>query len=125
LSRVLEGLGLIDDTSNLVNAKVFINHGTKDDVVNPGFAIKIQSYYEGFVNNPNQIVLNNDLPASHALVSNRHGTDCGVQNDRLYIENCNFDSIQAMFDHFYDNMTSPVPDGSWTGQLLAFSQVSF
>ncbi len=82
---------MIDNTDNLRSDKVFIVHGENDETVAPGFAKIIQLYYEHYFDNPDQIGLKLDLPATHCLISDRRGTECGTTNDQVYIEDCAFD----------------------------------
>ena len=62
-------------------------------------------------------------PSTHAVISNRRGTQCGRTNWGTYVENCHLDTIFAMFDHFYPNMISPGSDGELSSRLEPFSQV--
>jgi len=121
----LQSQNLIDSTDNIANSKVFIVHGTKDEIVDPIFASKIQSYYEGFQVSSNQIVAKTNIEASHAIVSNRRGTACGEMNEPTCIENCQEDTIKEMFEHLYSNMVGPGNDGELSGTLKPFNQVEF
>ena len=64
-----------------------------------------------------------DLPANHAVMTDGRGTNCGTANPPLFIEDCGFESIQAMFSHLYSNMNPPVAFGTGTGELRTFEQV--
>ncbi len=58
----------------------------------PGASDAIYEFYQEFVDDvETNIVLKNDLGATHAVVSDHVGTDCGVRNEELYVENCDFD----------------------------------
>ena len=71
---------------------MYIFHGTQDEVVRPASAEKLSRFYESFLSSPeSQLLLKNNLPSSHAVVSDRAGTECGISDHRLYIENCGFD----------------------------------
>ena len=64
-----------------------------------------------------------NIPASHAIISNRRGTPCGEMNAPTFIENCNIDTVYEMFNYFYPNTASPGPDGDLSSSLQKFSQV--
>ena len=63
-------------------------------------------------------------PSTHAVISNRRGTNCGHTNFWTYIENCHIDTISSMFNLFYDNMVEPNEDGVLSSSLKTFTQVN-
>ncbi len=84
--------GRIDDVSNLATARVYIMHGTEDNVVDPDAALLMSDYYAEYVNDyDSQVVLNMDVPSTHAVQSDHTGTECGHTNRDLYVENCDLD----------------------------------
>ena len=115
----------IDPTSNLVNTKVFIAHGELDTIVPIVQAYKIRQYYEAFGVDSAKIEALLNIQAEHAIISNRRGTPCGQMNPPTFIENCNIDTVQKMFQHFYPNMVNPGADGEFSSSLKSFSQGEF
>ena len=64
-----------------------------------------------------------DIPASHAVVSDHAGTACGTSDRRLYIENCNFDSVFDLLNFIHGGILyPPVDPGEATGRLAQFGQ---
>ena len=107
---------------NLKNSKIFVSHGLNDATVAPGFAQLTEKYFSRFLSDSSQIEMLTELPANHAVMTNGRGTQCGTANPPIFIEDCGFESIQAMFEHLYENMEPPKVFGGWTGKLLEFSQ---
>ena len=68
--RSLESQNGIDSTENLANSKIFIVHGTKDEVVDPEYAPKVVAYYKKFAVSSSQVSskLNFFLNASKILL---------------------------------------------------------
>ncbi len=110
----------IDATSNLKEARVFVAHGMNDGTVNPGFAPVTQKYYGNF---GSSIEMLTHLPANHAVMTDGRGTECGTFNPPLIVEDCGFESVEAMFNHLYEDMKPGVEHGKWQGELIEFDQV--
>ncbi|TRY67557.1 hypothetical protein TCAL_03306, partial [Tigriopus californicus] len=124
-AETLGSLGRIDDTSHLQNDRVYIFHGTEDETVQVSSASKVEQFYNHFLANPeSQLKLKNDLPASHAVVSDHAGTPCGV-TDKFYIQNCDFDSVYAMLNHLIGDLSPPTAPGTMQGRLVEFDQNEF
>jgi len=121
----LESQNGIDSTENLANSKIFIVHGTKDEVVDPEYAPKVVAYYKKFAVSSSQIVAKLNIEASHAVVSNRRGAACGEMNYPTFIENCQEDTVKEMFQHLYPNIVGPGNDGELSSTLKSFNQVEF
>ena len=91
-TELLADLDRIDNTANMQHDQVYIYHGTQDETVQPGAADDIRDYYSEFVSDPaSQILSKTDLPSTHCLASDHHGTPCGQTNEELYIENCDYE----------------------------------
>ena len=73
---------------------------------------------------PNNVsMVPKDIPASHAVVSDHAGTACGTSDRRLYIENCNFDSVFDLLNFIHGGILyPPVDPGEATGRLAQFGQ---
>lgn len=121
-TRILEDLGEIDATNNLATAQVFISHGLKDATVNPGFAQLTKNYFELWLADSTHLSMLDDLPANHAVMTNGRGSECGIANPPLFVEDCGYESIEAMFNHLYDGMKPTNAFGHWTGTIGTFSQ---
>lgn len=66
--------------------------------MHPEASDKIAEYYESYLSNPSiDLVKKMDLPSTHAVVSDHVGTNCGHSDDRLYLENCDFDRYFKSF----------------------------
>ncbi len=81
-----------------------------DDILRPASSDRLVEYYEYILPSSQvceqddlallksrctisaclKIVLKNDLPATHAIVSDIYGTPCGHSDSYIYIENCQF-----------------------------------
>ena len=57
----------------------------------PPAADKLVEFYENYLTDSStQLVAKTDLGASHAVVSDHAGTNCGHSDNELYIENCDY-----------------------------------
>ena len=72
-------------------SRVYVVHGTKDTTVHPPASEKIIEFYNNFMFEGVGSKL--DLGATHAVVSDHVGTNCGHSDHELYIENCDFDTV--------------------------------
>eukprot|EP00095_Tigriopus_kingsejongensis_P003179 maker-scaffold91_size383040-snap-gene-1.32 protein:Tk03179 transcript:maker-scaffold91_size383040-snap-gene-1.32-mRNA-1 annotation:"hypothetical protein DAPPUDRAFT_194537" len=130
-------MGDIDPTANMANDRaldqfcttfrVYIFHGTKDTTVFPASAEKTESYYAHYLNNTQeQLVLNNEMGASHAVVSDHFGSSCGKSDHKLYIENCDFNSVYQVLNHITGgSLFPPVEPGMYQGNLTEIDQAEF
>ena len=87
----------------------------------------MEEFYSNFVTS-NNVILKNDIPATHAVVSSHTGTPCGTSDNRLYIQNCGFDSVFEMLNHLLDNsLTRPEypPSYVYSGDLRQFDAKEF
>ena len=57
------------------------------------------------------------------MVSDHVGTACGTSDFRLYIEDCDFDSVFAIINFVNGgDLNPPLEPGSATGRLLEYDQ---
>ena len=58
----------------------------------PAAAAKLENFYKAFLDDPqSQLLAKTNLPASHGIATDKVGSECGVSDHRLYIENCGYD----------------------------------
>lgn len=122
-----EADGEIDPVSNLADARVYVFHGTEDTTVKPASSEKIQEFFNHYVDaGLGSVVSKLDLGATHAVVSDHVGTNCGHSDHELYIENCQFDSVYYALNHIMgNNLNPPLTPGSRSGNLVMFDQLEF
>lgn len=114
--------GLIDATSNLANARVYLYSGSVDSTVKQLVMNEAQTYYQHYVSSAN-VFYKKDLPSEHAMVTDAYGSSCGVKASP-YINNCHFDLAGAILQWIYGPLNarnSGTPGGSW----IEFSQAQF
>ena len=126
----MDAAGEIDPVANMLFDKVYIHHGTDDTTVRPLASEKMAEYYQEFIGDPNNIVLKNDIAATHCITTDYdigEFTRCGVTNDKLYIEECGYDSVTAMFTHFFGSgiHVPNTPGSTPLGTLVKFDQTEF
>jgi poly(3-hydroxybutyrate) depolymerase len=114
--------GLIDNTANLFNSKVYLFSGTLDQTVRQGVMDAVREYYLNFVN-PANIVYNNTTAAGHGWISLLGPTLCQAQQSP-FINNCGFDPQQTFLTMLYGNL-NPKQTGQLSGQFLSFEQAEF
>jgi poly(3-hydroxybutyrate) depolymerase len=114
--------GLIDNTANLANAKVYLFSGTLDQTVRQPSVDALRDYYSSFVN-PANIVYNNSTAAGHGWISPMGPVTCALSQSP-YINNCNIDAEQNFLSLFYGPL-QPKQNGQLSGQIMAFEQNEF
>lgn len=114
--------GLIDNTANLANAKVYLFSGTLDETVRQPSVDALREYYSYFVS-PANIVYNNTTAAGHGWISPMGPVTCALSQSP-YINNCNIDAEQTFLSLFYGSL-QPKQSGQLSGQFIAFEQAEF
>jgi predicted esterase len=114
--------GLIDNTANLANSKVYLFSGTLDQTVRQGVMDAVREYYLNFVN-PLNIVYNNNTAAGHGWISLLGPNLCPSQQTP-YINNCNIDPEQTFLSMMYGAL-NPRQSGQLSGQFLPVDQAEF
>ena len=98
----------------------------RDTIVFPVAAEKIHEYYQSFVEDATDTELNMENPAWHAVVSDHVGTSCGTSDFRLYIEDCDFDSVFGVINFVNGgDLDPPLEPGTANGRLAVFDQEEF
>jgi hypothetical protein len=111
----------IDPTKSLANAKVFLFSGTKDSLEPQSVVDELNQYYLTFIPAGNVRYVNN-VPAEHAMVTDRYGNACGHLGSP-YINNCGYDAAGEMLKFIYGAL-NPAGDPA-SGKLLEFDQTEF
>jgi len=114
--------GLIDDTANLAQHRVWMFSGTSDTVVPQRLMNDLLVYYGHYLGAAN-IAYKNDLAAQHAMPTDFFGNPCGVLNDP-YINNCDYDASGQLLQWIYGNL-NPKNTGPLGGSFVRFDQGEF
>jgi hypothetical protein len=120
IARNLGNTGLIDPTTALARARVWLFTGTEDRTVAPLVTEGARRFYRAFVPAA-QIAVVKNVPAGHAMVTADAGAACGA-TESPFINNCGFDAAGALLAHIYGPLAAPVEGG---GKLVAFDQNEF
>lgn len=112
----------IDATSNLANSKVWLFTGTDDAVVPAEPVTALRDYYSKFMN-PANISLVTDVPADHAMPTDRFGNDCNFRGEP-FINKCPFDAAGQLLKWIYGSL-NPRNEGTLSGRLIEFDQSDF
>ncbi len=113
--------GHLDPTSSLANAKAFLFSGTMDSLEPQPVMDELYQYYLAF-SPPGNVRYVNNVPAEHAMVTDRYGNACGHLGPP-YINNCGYDTAGEMLKFIYGGLEPPGDPA--TGKLLAFDQSEF
>ncbi len=113
--------GHLDPTTSLANAKAFLFSGTMDSLEPQPVMDELYQYYLAF-SPPGNVRYVNNVPAEHAMVTDRYGNACGHLGPP-YINNCGYDTAGEMLKFIYGGLEPPGDPA--TGKLLAFDQSEF
>ena len=109
---------LVDPTTNLASARVWLFSGTRDRTVETEVVDALAAFYAAFGAKP---VLIKDKPAGHAMVTENAGAACGT-TEPPFINDCDYDAAGALLNHLLGPLASP---GKPAGRILAFDQREF
>lgn len=121
-TRDWAGRGLIDDTANLAQSRVYLFSGTLDQTVRQGGMDAARDYYLNFVPAGN-VVYNNTTAAGHGWISPLGQVLCAAQQSP-YVNNCNIDPEAAFLTLFYGAL-QPRQNGQLSGTFMAVDQNEF
>jgi len=110
---------LIDPTSNLAAARVWLFSGTADRTVSPAVVDALARFYEMYKAKP-QVV--KSKPAGHAMVTADAGAACGA-TEPPYINDCDYDAAGELLRHLLGGLLPATAKPG--GRLLAFDQNDF
>ena len=133
ITKKYENEGLIDDLSNLQNAKIWLFSGTLDVVNYQEAMVKLQTYLENYVDSSNLVSVFN-IPAGHAFINDGWGSIC-TYSGYPWINNCLIDSSGKILEHIYGKLNPKVSykssniysfkqkpyfsDSDWSGSSMA------
>jgi len=126
-ARAASAAGKIAPLVNLRDARVYTYRGTKDTVYLPGSVNATGDFFRAFVDDPtNQVVFEASVPSQHSQPSvDPHvpASTCGVSTVGG-CQNCGYDGVGAMLQHFYDGTLIAPPPGATVdpSRLLTFDQ---
>jgi hypothetical protein len=99
---------LIDATSHLASARVWLFSGTQDRTVAPEVVRELAAYYALY---GVKAMLIDDKPAGHAMVTLDAGNkDCGATREP-YINDCDYDAAGELLQHLLGPLKPPVKEG--------------
>lgn len=131
-SKELQNLaakGLIDDVAHLANRRIYVFHGSKDEIVlEPATKATVSFFQQAGVKH---LKYDNQLGAGHAVISPGQGNDC-PDNASPYISHCQIDKTDQPYDqagellkHIYESPgKAPLnpPGTASSDQIVAFDQ---
>ena len=114
--------GLIDDTANLYNSKLYLFSGLLDATVHQPGMDAARDFYRYFVN-PANIIYNNTTLAGHAWISLLGPNPCAATQSP-FVNNCNIDPEETFLTAMYGPL-KPKAVGALSGQFLPIDQSEF
>jgi poly(3-hydroxybutyrate) depolymerase len=119
-TNVWAGYGLIDATSNLAGAPVYLLSGGRDPVVEHSVMDDLESYYRYY---GADVTYNDSTPAGHAWVSPAGNNPCGV-TESPFVNDCGIDPEEDFLSLFLGALNSR-NGGPLNGRLVEFDQNRF
>lgn len=127
--RSLAAQGLIDDVVHLADRRIYVFHGSQDQVVlEPATRATVSFFQQAGVRH---LKYENRLDAGHAVISPGQGNDC-PENASPYISHCQLDDTGQQYDqagellkHIYevpDKAALNPPGTASSGRIVAFDQ---
>jgi poly(3-hydroxybutyrate) depolymerase len=120
IALALGRAGAIDPPNGLANARVWLFSGTHDRTVAPEVVRALRDFYRR-LSPGGDVVLVADVPAGHAMVTDRAGNAC-ESSDPPYINNCGYDAAGALLGHLLGRLSPPAEP---RGRLVEFDQREF
>lgn len=114
----LAGEKLIDPTSHLAAARVWLFFGTQDSTVKPEVVQALGRFYSLYKAKP--VIV--ERPAGHAMVTGNAGGACGV-TESPYINDCDYDAAGELLRHLLGSLAPAA--AALAGRLLRFDQNEF
>jgi len=109
----------IDSTRNMKDALVWLYSGTQDTVVNTKAVEAVETYYQHYVDSPNQISSTLDIPSVHGWVTVGQGLACSNFSSP-FVNNCTFSASEELLKFFYGDLNHV--EQSNDDNLFAFDQ---
>jgi poly(3-hydroxybutyrate) depolymerase len=123
--------GTIDDPGNLADDRVWIFHGTKDDLVPKGVVATLKALYEAAgIGGPRlhfeERAANHGMPVIAFTGESRFPNRSCDEHAVPFIIECGFEAAGELLAHLYAGRFDPVPkDAHQNGRLIAFDQREF
>lgn len=117
-TRASAKAGHIDDPSWLVADRVFVFHGSRDEMVGAAVTDSLIRFYRAFIP-PERIHYETTVAAAHGFPADGHGGACDTAASP-WINDCDYDGAGELLKYLYDDLREPA--GKSQGQLLAFDQ---
>lgn len=114
---------LIDDTANLKRQKVYLFSGTRDTTVMTPVVDQTAEFYRQAGLPESSINYVHNIPAGHAILTNRNSDGACDITSSPYINDCHFMQSQAILSYIYGNLNPP--SKVLTGKIIAFDQGEF
>ena len=105
-TREAAASGRIAATEFLREAKVWIFHSTKDQIVGRSVAVALVDFYREFLS-ADQISFVDDIDAAHGWPTLDAGKDC-LEIGGDFINACGFDTAGNLLNHLYENLNPRV-----------------
>jgi poly(3-hydroxybutyrate) depolymerase len=110
---------LVDPTSNLARARVWLFAGTRDRTVEPEVVAALEGFYLLFNAKPAMV---KDKPAGHGMVTESAGNACGA-TEPPFINDCDYDAAGELLRHLLGSLSPPAAKAD--GRLVQFDQKAF
>jgi hypothetical protein len=111
--------GLLDPTTNLARARVWLFSGMRDRTVTPEVVAVLGRFYASYGTKP---LLVNTQPAGHAMVTESAGAACGA-TEPPFINDCDYDAAGQLLRHLHVAVAPPAPRSG--GSLIRFDQNAY
>ena len=123
MTRATARDGLIDDLANVVDDRLYIFTGSRDEVVYSDVVAKTRQFYEMLGVKAANIAYHDNVPAGHSIITNNPEDSALAANRPPYINNGGFMQSHQILGHIYEGLKPPAE--RLAGQLLRFEQAEF
>jgi predicted esterase len=103
--RKAAGEGLLADTKNLADDRVWLFHGALDKTVAEDLSVTLQGVYGAFLPAGN-IVYIDDVPAAHNFPTRDAGHACDA-SETPFIGRCDYDAAGQLLTQLYPGLETP------------------
>lgn len=122
-AKEFAGQGIIDPLENLVNDRIYIFTGTKDETVKSTVVQKTLAFYKELGLKQENIQFVNTVDAGHSIITDDSNDVPCPQTKAPYINNCGFEQSVQLLKFLYPGLHPPSQKPS--GQVIAFRQGEF
>lgn len=107
---------LVDPTTNLARAQVWLFSGMRDRTVKPEVVAVLERFYVSYGTKPRFVT---NQPAGHAMVTEDAGSSC-AESEPPFINDCDYDAAGELLRYLLGRLAPPASRAS--GRLLRFDQ---